>query len=237
MKFISAALCFMLLGRYSSAEECPDSLPGAVGLTGVGLTLHYGIMGGYLCGKIESDTESWVGFGAQPAGDRSMIGAHSIIGLPLDNTVEQYMLNSRTVSGIVPFPADEQSLTETMIMQVNGTTVATFKQPLDDNGFVLSSDNVYLLAKGMSNELAYHGFNRGFVQLNFEENTIPTTGTSSTAAASSSTTTAATETPTSTTEAPPVKTDSPAPSPSSAALNKIGTVVIGVVTVAAAILN
>src|SRR5210317_1155027 len=142
MKFISAALCFMLLGRYSSAEECPDNLPGAVGLTGVGLTLRYGIMGGYLCGKLESDTESWVGFGAQPAGVESMIDAHAIIGLPLDNTVQQYMLNSRTVSGIVP--ADEQSLLETMIMQVNGTTVATFKQPLNDNGFVLTSDNVYL---------------------------------------------------------------------------------------------
>jgi len=226
----------MLLGRYSSAEECPDSLPGAVGLTGVGLTLRYGIMGGYLCGKLESDTESWVGFGAQPAGVQSMIDAHSIIGLPLDNTVEQYMLNSRTVSGIVPFPADEQSLTETMIMQVNGTTVATFKQPLNDNGFVLTSDNVYLLAKGVSNELGYHSSNRGFVKLDFEENTIPTTGTSSTAAASSSTTTAATEAPTTTTEAPPVKTDSPTPSPiSSAALHKIGTVVIGVVAIAACI--
>ena len=176
MKFSSVALCISLF-RAAAAESCPDQLPGKVDL-GAGLVFHYGILEAeqVLCGKLVSDSEAWVAFGAQPAGVEKMIGAHSIIALPSANTVQQYMLEAKNANnGIVP--AANQSLTETSVTQEDGTTVATFKQLLIDDGFELTSNNVYLLAKGTGNDLGYHA-NRGFVALDFETNIItanPTT--------------------------------------------------------------
>jgi len=175
MKFISAVLCVSMF-RSAAAESCPDELPGKVELNGAGLAFHYGILENdqALCGKLVSDTEAWVGFAAQPEGIRQMIGAKSVIALPQANTVQQYMLNAKNTAGIVP--TESQTLTETTVDQEDGTTVATFKQPLSDNGLTLTSNNVYLLAKGFSNDLGYH-VSRGFVTLDFETNVItsPTT--------------------------------------------------------------
>lgn len=170
MKSISAVLC-LLFRSVSAAESCPAELPGKVELEGSGLALHYGISetDQALCGKLVSNNEAWVGFGAQPAGVRQMIGAHSIIALPLENTVQQYSLNAKIAEGIVRI--EKQTLTETSVTQEDGTTVATFKQLLSDEGVVLTSDNVYLLANGFSNDLGYH-VNRGFVTLDFETNVI-----------------------------------------------------------------
>jgi len=174
MKFISAVLCVSMF-RSAAAESCPDELPGKVELD-FGLAFHYGILetDQALCGKLVSDTEVWVGFAAQPEGIRQMIGAKSVIALPQANTVQHYMLNAKNAAGIVP--TDRQTLTDTTVTQEDGTTVATFKQPLSDNGLTLTSNNVYLLAKGFSNDLGYH-VSRGFVSLDFETNVItsPTT--------------------------------------------------------------
>jgi hypothetical protein len=169
MKFISVVFCLSLL-RAAAAESCPDELPGKVELTS-GFALHYGILetDQALCGKLVSDTEAWVGFGAQPEGVEEMVGAHAIIALPLVNTVQQYILNTKTTEGIEP--TKSQSLTETSVTQEDGTTVAAFKQLLSDDGFELSSNNVYLMAKGFSNDLGYH-VSRGFVALDFENNVI-----------------------------------------------------------------
>jgi len=171
MKFISTALCISMF-RSAAAESCPDELPGKVELNGAGLAFHYGILENdqALCGKLESDTDVWVGFAAQPEGIRQMIGAKSVIALPQANTVQQYMLNAKNTAGIVP--TDSQTLSETTVDQEDGTTVATFQQPLSDNGLTLTSNNVYLLAKGFSNDLGYH-VSRGFVTLDFETNVIP----------------------------------------------------------------
>jgi hypothetical protein len=234
MKSATAAL-LALLGT-AAAESCPDELPGKVELTS-GFALHYGILetDQALCGKLVSDTEAWVGFGAQPEGVEEMVGAHAIIALPLASTVQQYMLNAKTTEGIEP--TKSQSLTETSVTQEDGTTVATFKQLLSDDGFELSSNNVYLMAKGFSNDLGYHA-NRGFVALDFENNII----SSSTGSTEAPITTGSTEAPiitastgsssttTSATEAPPVTSVAPAtptPAPSSASLQKVGGVMLG----------
>lgn len=225
MKSISAALFFALFGTVA-AESCPDELPGKAELEGSGLALHYGILEAdqALCGKLVIGTDAWVGFGAQPAGVRQMIGAHSIIALPLADTVQQYSLDAKSPQGVVP--TAKQTLTETSVTQEDGTTVATFKQPLSDDGGTLTSDNVYLLANGSGNDLGYHA-NRGFVTLDFESNVISsstgsteapmTTSTAGTEASSTTTTVA--------TEAPPTPT--PPYAPSGASLQKIGTVLFG----------
>ena len=89
-----------------AAKSCPEELPGQVQLPNVDLIFHYGILRdeGVLCGKLESKSnKAWVAFGAQPEGKKQMIGAHAVIALPTDKTVQQYMLNSN-VNGIVsPF--------------------------------------------------------------------------------------------------------------------------------------
>jgi hypothetical protein len=221
MKLIPVALGLALLGVAAAEESCPDELPGKVELDGAGLELHYGILesADALCGKLVSDTDAWVGFGAQPPGTYQMVGAKAVIALPSSNTVEQYSLNDFSVGSVVPL--ESQSLSETSVLQENDTTVAKFKQPLSDNGFVFTSSSVYLMAKGTSNDLGYHGSNRGFVELDFEKNII--TSSSTTATESSS---AATETPPSPT---------PALAPSSASFQKIGKVVLGISTGAALI--
>ena len=233
MKSISAALVFALFGTVA-AESCPEELPGTVELAGSGLSLQYGILEAdqALCGKLVSDTEAWVGFGAQPEGDRQMIGAHSIIALPSANTVQQYSLNARTTQGVVPTAS--QTLTETSVTQ-DGGTVATFKQPLSFDGLTLTSNNVYLLAVGRTNDLGFHA-SRGFVALDFETNVI-SSSTGSTEASMATTSTAGTEAPVVTTTSTAgieasstVATDPPATptaAPSDASLQKIGTVIFG----------
>jgi len=115
-----------------------------------------------------------------------MIDANAVIALPEANTVQQYTLTAKSAVGIVP--TDSQTLTDTTVTQEDGTTVATFKQPLSDNGLTLTSNNVYLMAKGTSNNLGYHA-GRGFVSLDFETNVI----SSSTGSTEAPMTTGATE--------------------------------------------
>ncbi len=174
-KIAVITLCLAALlshGGVAAAQSCPEELPGQVQLTGSDLIFHYGILSdeGVLCGKLESKSnKAWVAFGAQPEGKKQMIGARAIIALPSDNTVQQYMLNTKSDSGINLLSEGDQTLTETSVTQEGGGTVARFKLPLDFNGLKLTSKNVYMLALGNSNDLGYHK-NRGFVTLDFEKN-------------------------------------------------------------------
>ena len=225
MKSTTAALCLALLGTAAAEESCPEELPGKVELVS-GFTFHYGISEAdqALCGKLESDTDAWVAFGAQPAGVKAMIGAHAVIALPSANTVQQYMLEAKSPQGIIP--AENQSLTETIVTQEDGTTVATFKQLLSDGGFELTSNNVYLMARGTGNDLGYHA-NRGFVELDFETNII-SSSTTSTEAPITTAATGASSTTTAATDAPPGPTPvNPPTAPSSASLQKICSLVLG----------
>jgi len=158
-------------GGVVAAKSCPEELPGQVQLTGSDLIFHYGILRdeGVLCGKLESKSKAWVAFGAHSEGKKQMVGAHAVIALPNEKTVQQYMLNSKSNSGINLLSEGAQTLAEASVTQEGGGTVARFKQPLDFNGLKLTSKNVYMLAMGTSNQLGYHK-NRGFVTLDFEMN-------------------------------------------------------------------
>merc|ERR1712007_235894 len=164
-------------------------------------------------------------------GVRQMIGARAVIALPSANAVQQYALNARSTQGVVPTAS--QTLTETSVTQEGGTTAATFKQPLTVDGLTLTSNNVYLLAVGRTNDLGFHA-SRGFVALDFEANVI-SSSTGSTEAPMTTTSTAGTEAPVVTTTSTAgteasstVATDPPAtPAPSDASLQKIGTVIVG----------
>jgi hypothetical protein len=175
-KIAVITLCLAALlshGGVAAAKSCPEELPGQVQLPNVDLIFHYGILRdeGVLCGKLESKSKAWVAFGAHSEGKKQMIGAHAVIALPNEKTVQQYMLNSKSNSGIKLLSEGAQTLTEASVTQEGGGTVARFKQPLDFNGLKLTSKNVYMLAMGTSNELGYHGHkNRGFVTLDFEKN-------------------------------------------------------------------
>ena len=169
MKTTSAALFIALLGAALAAKPCPDELPGKVELVN-GFEFHYGILEEEqaLCGKIFTDTEAWVGFGVN-SDARMMVGTNAVIALPEDNVVQQYALTSKSNAGVSL--SARQSLIESSVTQENGTTVATFKQLLSDNGVELTPDSFYLLARGSGNTLAFHR-NRDFVSLDFESNKI-----------------------------------------------------------------
>ena len=103
-KFISAVLCLSLF-RSVAAESCPEELPGTVELAGSGLVLHYGILEAAqaLCGKLVSDTEAWVGFGAQPDGVNMMIGArlqHVSCTTPSQSTTATHAIALRETGGV-----------------------------------------------------------------------------------------------------------------------------------------
>ncbi len=205
MKLITAAIFSALIGTVA-AESCPDELPGKAELDGAGLALHYGILETEqaFCGKLVSDTEAWVGFGVQPEGVSQMVGANAVIALPLADTVQQYTLNTKTNSGIVP--TESQSLTDNAVVQEDGVTVATFMQPLSYNDLVLTSQNVYLLAKGRGNNLGYHA-SRGFVTLDFETNIISSSTGSTEAPLTTDGTPIATDGTPITTDSTPIATD------------------------------
>jgi hypothetical protein len=89
-----------------------------------------------------------------------MVPNVAIIGLPDDNTVMKYDLTIRDISGVLPAAADVQTLTETSIVQENGSTIMKFSRALaeTDETTVATGSNMILVAYGFSNTLARHSY-------------------------------------------------------------------------------
>lgn len=85
----------------------------------------------------------------------------AIIGLPDDQTVLQYDLSSKDISGVTP-QSDElqQVITNKEIIQDAESTILRFTRPLSISGetTVTTGDNQILVAYGTSNTLGYHGY-------------------------------------------------------------------------------
>mmetsp|Transcript_35088 Transcript_35088/g.64355 ORF Transcript_35088/g.64355 Transcript_35088/m.64355 type:complete len:739 (+) Transcript_35088:131-2347(+) len=167
-----------------AAQMCPDTSSSEewdqMKLNGDTLTFTYAIVPAppspykqqsILCARLESTSESWVGFGISPAG--TMLGGEGIIGLPEDGTVKKYILSNgqQGAARVELMEEDKQTLMNTNITQSDGKTMMEFAKYLKEDGeheIVGDGENVFLYAMGVSNELGYHGSNRNNFKVTFE---------------------------------------------------------------------
>jgi hypothetical protein len=63
-----------------------------------------------------------------------MVPKVAIIGLPDENTALTYDLTIRDISGVLPAAADVQTLTETSVVQENGSIILRFTRALNERG-------------------------------------------------------------------------------------------------------
>lgn len=169
---LSTAICTLaLLGQ--SNGQCPSELTGVESITST-LTMYYSLVlsdsePGILCARIESATDSWLGWGINPSGE--MIGGEAVIGLPDQGTVRKFMLNDESMEGVVEMEEAAQTLMETSIVQENGMTIMSFAKYLDEDQYGIAasgSANSFIYAIGSSNTLGFHADEGNFV-LQFPE--------------------------------------------------------------------
>jgi len=132
--------------------------------------------GSILCARFESLTTGWIGFGISPS--QGMVGAEAVIGIPANNTVKKYILFAKEMSGVVEMEEDKQTLMDASITQDDEgrTTMAFTKYLFEDEYGIIPSDfvNSFIWATGSSNQLDYHGSNRGNFGMNLLTTLSPT---------------------------------------------------------------
>ena len=106
--------------------------------------------------ELEYAGEAWLGFAFTES--PAMVPNTAIIGLPNENKVEKFSLESRSLDGVNPLNV-RQTLSATSIIQSNGSTKLTFTKPLVEESEVSISgvgDIRFNWAVGSSNELGIH---------------------------------------------------------------------------------
>eukprot|EP01082_Thalassiosira_pseudonana_P010878 g10119.t1 g10119 contig4:1256734-1258005(+) len=187
MKYLSAAISLAIFGQHQSAAQlaCPSELTSSQSITST-LTMYYAIVLGsddseksIMCARIESDSESWIGWGINPSG--GMSGAEAVIGLPSEGKVSKYILYAESADAVVEMT--DQTLMDTSITQENGMTVMSFTKYLDEDKYGIfpsGRENSFIYAVGASNDLAYHA-ERGSFGVDFAVTATPASGSDTTA--------------------------------------------------------
>eukprot|EP00581_Thalassiosira_minuscula_P005817 CAMPEP_0183744802 /NCGR_PEP_ID=MMETSP0737-20130205/65917_1 /TAXON_ID=385413 /ORGANISM="Thalassiosira miniscula, Strain CCMP1093" /LENGTH=512 /DNA_ID=CAMNT_0025980455 /DNA_START=305 /DNA_END=1844 /DNA_ORIENTATION=+ len=141
-----------------TTSTCPDELTSSVDLADGEATFSYAVVDDmYLCGSLESNTESWIGFGINPTG--VMLNGDGIVSIPETGTVAKVKLTDDNSARIQPVPVAKQTLVDTSFTQVDGKTTIKFGKLLtepDEHEINPSGVNTFLFAIGSSNELGYH---------------------------------------------------------------------------------
>ena len=145
--------------------DCPDTLEIMKEIDPIA-TLYYAVIpseegydNGILCGRLEVESEGWIGLGFSPSG--TMANSQAVIGIPNQDTVEKYDL---AISRATPMTEDRQTLRDTSIDTADGTTTMTFTKLLvEDNEVEIleEGDNTFLFAWGGSN-FGYHMSRKAF---------------------------------------------------------------------------
>jgi hypothetical protein len=105
----------------------------------------------------EAPTLAWVGWAVSEEG--FMVGSEAVIGFPETGEVLKYTLGDQSLSGVQPKPADQQTLIDASIRQVDGSTVLSFTKILVEPGEIpikIDGDNVFLSSWGFSDTLSVH---------------------------------------------------------------------------------
>eukprot|EP00579_Thalassiosira_antarctica_P011409 CAMPEP_0201922926 /NCGR_PEP_ID=MMETSP0903-20130614/10815_1 /ASSEMBLY_ACC=CAM_ASM_000552 /TAXON_ID=420261 /ORGANISM="Thalassiosira antarctica, Strain CCMP982" /LENGTH=301 /DNA_ID=CAMNT_0048460141 /DNA_START=175 /DNA_END=1080 /DNA_ORIENTATION=- len=161
----------------AAALDCPSELTQVTSLNNGALTLYTAVVvsptsdsESILCARLESDSESWVGFGISPTG--LMLGANTIIGVPAYGDFVSKFNSTGDPTKQAPFaPMDDthQTLMNTKLTQVDGKTVVSFSKYLNEEGenkILADGENTFLWAVGTGNEPGYHAA-RGEFTLEF----------------------------------------------------------------------
>lgn len=162
--------------------DCPGQLTDFTSLGDGTVTFYYEVVHSLtegqsiLCGRLESDDESWIAFGVSPNG--MMAGGEAVLGLPDDGTVQKFALANARVQLM---DAEYQTLMQNNITQVDGKTVMEFAKYLKEDGeneILADGENTFLWAVGTSNVLGYHAERDSFT-LDFDTTRKPSTSTTS----------------------------------------------------------
>ena len=79
-------------------------------------------------------------------------------GNPGDGSVMKYSLGAKALSGVMPFPQDQQTLSDTSVEVMGGQTIVKFTKIMkeSDEIEITTGDNGFLWAYGTGNTLGYH---------------------------------------------------------------------------------
>ena len=104
-------------------------------------------------------------------------------GNPGDGSVLKYSLGAKDPSGVVPFPQDQQTLSDTSVEVMGGQTIVKFTKIMKEPGEIeiTTGNNGFLWAHGTGNSLGYHKARASFALnlLSFEVNYAEPTGSNS----------------------------------------------------------
>ena len=109
---------------------------------------------GLLCGRLEVESEGWIGFAISEGG--KMSGSQAIIGNPRRKTVLKYDLFE---NGATLMSEGNQTLKKTSIYEEDGRTIMKFTKLLVENGeipILEDTVNSFLYARGDSNNVGHH---------------------------------------------------------------------------------
>ncbi|XP_063758892.1 DBH-like monooxygenase protein 2 homolog isoform X2 [Eleginops maclovinus] len=119
--------------------------------------------------KLEVNTTGWVGFGFTPYG--GMKGADMVIGGV--GPKGSYFTDRHALGKFMPLVDDQQSYTLLSMNEKDGQTILTFRrsiQSCDDEDFPITAQPIKLIyAYGLTDEIKYHGGNRGTKEVNLLE--------------------------------------------------------------------
>lgn len=116
----------------------------------------------------EAQTAGWIAI-AWPKAPGEMIGATALMSFTLtgeDPRFGFYELNSKAVSGVIS-TRDPYGIADIVVSEQEGKTILEFSR-FFDAGFVKTEVHDLLVAFHSGDELAYHGINRGPLQLSFQ---------------------------------------------------------------------
>ncbi|KAL7580488.1 hypothetical protein ACA910_003620 [Epithemia clementina (nom. ined.)] len=107
---------------------------------------------------------AWLAVAFTKNGRARMVGSEAVIGFPSADannpaTPAKFNINSKSLSGVVPMPAEQQTLTNATVTQTDTTTVLKFTKALFEEGeHPIYSDrpNIMLFAYGANNAGGVH---------------------------------------------------------------------------------
>lgn len=131
--------------------------------SGGAVVMDYVVAGDTFRARLTRQGVGWVAL-AVPEDSNCMLcmkNSDAVIGVP-GGSVLKYDLEAYRLDGVVPMQESRQTLEETSVMEIDGTTVVTFVKKLvevGENGINGNGPNTFLWAmgpEGLREELAYH---------------------------------------------------------------------------------
>jgi hypothetical protein len=183
-RYLAFLVLFVLVATLpscSSQEQSFDcSFDGEIPLPDAGLTLRQIIHPAVqtVTVQLTYPGQGWLSLGFSNTG---MVGATTVVGLPVEGTVEKYLMTAKVPSAVNPTSVNP-TLTDASIVQTDTETILTYTKPLVEPGeLAVSPDepNTIIWAVGSSNEWGSFHFSASSFTLSFDscrETTTPSNG-------------------------------------------------------------